>query len=189
MKHRYPRGAGELPAASKLRVVVVALLMGSGILACATRKSGEPTPAHPGAPPAAGSPAAQYQAAPAAPQSTMDSTGGETPPPAQPSTTPGHGSFAPPPTRSAALRHASADIEVSQRELDVAGGDCRNACRALGSMDRAAGRLCDLAQSSDEQRRCEDAKVRVYSARDKVRNTCGTCPDVTVERSAPVPSR
>lgn len=189
MKHRHPHGAGELPAASRLRVVVVALLTGSGIVACAARKSGEPAPAHPGAePPTAG---AQYQAAPApaAPQSTMDSMAGEPAPPAQPSTAPGHGPFAPPPPRSAALRQASSDIEVSQRELDVAGGDCRNACRALGSMDRAAGRLCGLAQSSDEQRRCEDAKVRVYSARDKVRNTCGTCPDVSVERNAPVPSR
>ena len=187
MKDRHP---GELPAASKLRVVVVALLMGSGIVACASRKSGEPPPAHPGEPQAAGAAPAQYQEAapaPAAPQSTtMDSMGGA---PAQPSTVPGHGSFAPPPTRSAALRQASSDIDASQRELDVAGGDCRNACRALGSMDRAAGRLCGLAQSSDEQRRCEDAKVRVYSARDKGRNTCGTCPDVSVERSAPVPSR
>lgn len=189
MKHRHPRRAGELPAASKLRVVV-ALLLGSGLVACAARKSAEAPPAQPGAEPQAAPAAYQAAPAPAAPQSTStDAMGGEPAPPAQPSTAPGHGPFAPPPSRSVALRQASSDIETSQRELDVAGGDCRNACRALGSMDRAAGRLCGLAQSSDEQRRCEDAKVRVYSARDKVRNTCGACPDVSVERSAPVPSR
>lgn len=113
--------------------------------------------------------------------------------PAQPSAapppTPTAGPFAPPPSRAAALSRAATEIDASQRELDVAGGDCRNACRALGSMDRAAGRLCALSQSNDEVRRCGDAKVRVYSARDKVRNTCGTCDDVSVERNAPIPSR
>lgn len=92
-------------------------------------------------------------------------------------------------TRTVAMSQASNEIEAAQRELDVAGGDCRNACRALGSMDRAAGRICSLASSNDEQRRCGDAKTRVYSARDKVKNTCGTCPDVSVDRSAPIPSR
>lgn len=106
------------------------------------------------------------------------------PPPSAPA-----GSYATPPNRSAAMSQATGEIEASQRELDVAGGDCRNACRALGSMDRAAGRLCGLAQSNDEVRRCGDAKTKVYSARDKVRNTCGTCPDVSVERNAPIPSK
>lgn len=92
--------------------------------------------------------------------------------------------------RSAALQSASRDVEASQRELDVAGSDCRNACRALGSMDRAAGRLCELSQGGDEPQRCDDAKRRVYSARDRVRTTCGTCADgTTVERAAPIPSR
>jgi hypothetical protein len=87
------------------------------------------------------------------------------------------------------MSQASSEIEASQRELDVAGGDCNNACRALGSMDRAAGRLCGLAQAEEEHRRCGDAKSRVQSARDKVRATCGACPDVSVDRNAPIPSR
>ena len=91
--------------------------------------------------------------------------------------------------RTASLMQARDEIEASQRELDVAGGDCRNACRALGSMDRAAGRLCGLAQSDDEQRRCGEAKTRVFSSRDRVKNTCGSCPDVSVDRNAPIPSR
>jgi hypothetical protein len=89
-----------------------------------------------------------------------------------------------------AMRRASAEIDSAQRELDVAGGDCRNACRALGSMDRAAGRLCELTNEDGETRRCDDAKQRLYFARDRVKSTCGTCPDgrPAVERSAPVPS-
>jgi hypothetical protein len=88
-----------------------------------------------------------------------------------------------------ALRSASSEVESSQRELDLAGSDCRNACRALGSMDRAAGRLCELSQGPDEGNRCNDAKQRVYSARDRVRTSCGSCPNgPSVERAAPIPS-
>lgn len=91
--------------------------------------------------------------------------------------------------RSVAMHAAASDVEASQRELDVAGGDCRNACRALGSMDRAAGRLCELSQGSDEGHRCNDAKQRVYSARDRVKTTCGSCPNgPSVDRAAPIPS-
>lgn len=81
------------------------------------------------------------------------------------------------------------ELDRAQRELDIAGGDCRNACRALGSMDRAAGRLCELARSSDERDRCGEASTKVKTARDKVKRTCGSCPDVTVERDAAIPSR
>jgi hypothetical protein len=88
-----------------------------------------------------------------------------------------------------ALQSAANEVDSSQRELDVAAGDCRNACRALGSMDRAAGRLCELSQGESELRRCDDAKRRVYSARDRVKTTCGGCPNgPSVERTAPIPS-
>jgi len=87
------------------------------------------------------------------------------------------------------FQSATNEIESSQRELDVAAGDCRNACRALGSMDRAAGKVCELAQGSEEGRRCDGAKQRVYSARDRVKTTCGSCPGgPSVERAAPIPS-
>jgi len=92
-------------------------------------------------------------------------------------------------SRSMALQSASNEIESSQRELDVSAGDCRNACRALGSMDRAAGKVCELVQGDGEGRRCDDAKQRVYSARDRVKTTCGGCPGgPSVERTAPIPS-
>jgi hypothetical protein len=153
------------------------------LVACAAqRKASEPaTPA--AEPAAAGGQHADQMAPPSAQQPAQPGYAPAPPPPSEPR------DHAPAPTRALALSQAGNEVESSQRELDVAGGDCRNACRALGSMDRAAGRLCGLAQSEDEQRRCGDAKTRVYSARDKVRNTCGTCPDVTVERGAPIPSR
>lgn len=131
--------------------------------------------------------------------------------PSTPATTPAGDRFAPPPppsapgsaaapaqpqggvagtsSRSVALQSASSEIEASQRELDVAAGDCRNACRALGSMDRAAGKVCELSQGEPDGHRCDDAKKRVYTARDRVKTTCGGCPGgPSVERTAPVPS-
>lgn len=168
---------------------------GIGILtlsACAAQKSAAPPAASAESTPAKSHAQDAYDAQPgAAPQ---------TPPPASPqpaapsATRPAEersGDFAEPPpaNRAAALRNAARDMESSQRELDVAAGDCQNACRALGSMDRAAGRLCALAEATDELRRCEDSKQKVYSARDRVRSTCGNCPNgASVERSAPIPS-
>ena len=169
----------------KTRTAIVASIA-SALVACAAgRKSGEaPAASTPASEPAAAGyaqrPSPEAAPPPPAPAPAPDA-------PAQPGAAPG--AFAPSQGRALAMTQASNDIEASQRELDVAGGDCRNACRALGSMDRAAGRLCGLAQSSDEQRRCGEAKARLYSARDKVKNTCGTCPEVSVDRDAPIPSR
>lgn len=71
-------------------------------------------------------------------------------------------------------------------ELDQAGPDCRAACRALGAMDRAAGELCDVDGHDGV---CKDAEGRVRDARDRVRTSCGTCPDgVVLDRAAPVPA-
>lgn len=93
------------------------------------------------------------------------------------------------PARSAQIARAGTDLDRAQRELEIAAGDCSNACRALGSMDRAAGHLCDLVQGAGELRKCDDAKKRVLGARDRVKQTCGTCPNgPSVERSDPVPS-
>lgn len=91
--------------------------------------------------------------------------------------------------RSMAMSQATGEVVAAERQLDLSGGDCQNACRALGSMDRATGRLCALAQSNDETRRCGDARNRLYTARDKVRSSCGTCSEVSVDRNAPIPSR
>lgn len=151
-------------------VVTGVLAVAAVCSGCAAAKSNAPPSAEP---------APHGEAAPTTPSTSSTSK--------QPAAPNGGGASAT--NRSMALQSASREIEASQRELDVAGSDCRNACRALGSMDRAAGRLCALSQG-DEPQRCDDAKQRVYSARDRVRSTCGTCADgTTVERAAPVPSR
>lgn len=93
------------------------------------------------------------------------------------------------PGASGALAASSGELEKAHRDLELAAGDCTNACRALGSMDRAAGKLCTLARSTDERDRCGEAKVKVQNARDRVKRTCGSCPEVTVDRNASIPSR
>ena len=88
-----------------------------------------------------------------------------------------------------AAKKASTDLESAQRELDQAGSDCKAACRALGSMDRAAGHLCEMSQTTDEHAQCDDAKAKVHKARDKVRAACVSCSGgPSVDRDAPIPS-
>jgi hypothetical protein len=92
-------------------------------------------------------------------------------------------------SRELALQRARGELDTARRELDVAASDCRAACRALGSMDRAAGHLCALASVQTDRDQCEDAKKSVRGARDKVRATCGSCPGgPSVDKDAPIPS-
>lgn len=177
-------------ASSVVIVSVVATLFAG----CAASKSGASAPSETPSQQAYAQGAASPGAAGYAPQQAppppppAPSPEGATPPGAAKATTPAGGASGAT-SRSMALQSASSEVESSQRELDVAGSDCRNACRALGSMDRAAGRLCELSQGPDEGRRCDDAKRRVYSARDRVKTTCGSCPNgPSVERAAPIPS-
>jgi hypothetical protein len=88
------------------------------------------------------------------------------------------------------LRAARGEVERAQRELNLAMNDCTSACRALGSMERATGHLCDLASDADDRQRCEDAKSVVLKAREKIRGTCRSCPNgPSLEKTAPIPSR
>ena len=81
--------------------------------------------------------------------------------------------------REAALRSARAELDTASRELDLATGECGSACRALASMERATGHMCNLASDESDRRRCEEAKAKVARARDRIRSSCGTCPDGT----------
>ena len=97
--------------------------------------------------------------------------------------------MAQPGSRALVMRQAAIELDVAEREILVASGDCRSACRALGSMDRATGHLCELAVEPDDRDRCDDAKAKLLVARDRVRSTCGSCPGgASVERAAPIPS-
>jgi hypothetical protein len=77
-------------------------------------------------------------------------------------------------------RYARANVQLSEarRQFDVAAGarDCANACRALDSMERAAGQICELARSTEERSTCRAAEDQVGSARERVKSACGECP-------------
>lgn len=152
-----------------------------GLAGCASADSRRPAAA-PTVGPAPGAASAEASAPKGRPRP-------QAPPPAADAPLP---SGAPPSTFARAddaLRMATREIDAAQRELDVAAGDCRGACRALASMDRAAGRLCRLAPDEPEPSRCSEAKQRVYSARDRVRATCGHCEGgPSLEHGAPIPS-
>lgn len=169
-----------------MKRIVAALPCSLLVVACAANekaaKSPESMPSQ--ASPAATSMQPGYPGASMSTSPAPQASPGYPPPP--PPVSPGGGAM----PRTMALTNAQNDVDSSQRELDpnLANNDCKNACRALGSMDRAAGRLCGLVQN-DEMRRCDDAKEKVYSARDRVKRTCGTCDDGTsVDRKDPVPA-
>ena len=79
----------------------------------------------------------------------------------------------------ARARYGRANVQLSEarQALEVASRqrECANACRALDSMERAVSQICQLAQSSDEQRTCSSAQEQVGSARERVRGACGEC--------------
>ncbi|MEZ4261345.1 MAG: hypothetical protein R3B36_19870 [Polyangiaceae bacterium] len=166
------------------RAVASGLVLALTLVACGAERKAAQSPATASSPPAAddgaaeaATPADRAYAQPPPPPPAP----GTAPSPAQP----GGGMFGLRPQIAAAAR----DVDVASRELDVAAGDCQAACRALGSMDRSAGRICELARGTDETQRCDEAKRRVLGARDKVRATCGACPGgPSLERGAPVPS-
>ena len=83
----------------------------------------------------------------------------------------------PPPSAPPPAARLPSELEVAQRTIDLAlaCGECRNACRALGSMQQTAAGLCGLPQGAPARRRCDDAKEHVHSARDTIKASCGQC--------------
>src|SRR5882724_9725807 len=159
-----------------------------GMVACgAAGRSSSPPQAPPNEPAAGAAPNSEATAkdktrsaapAPAAPASPVyDTSAEESAPP--PAAAPATQSSA----RSETLRggdphgaytRATLQLSESRRRLDIAATqrDCANACRALDSMERAAGQLCELAQSSEEHDTCRSAEDQLGSARQKVKNAC-----------------
>jgi hypothetical protein len=86
------------------------------------------------------------------------------------------------------LTDPASALERAERDLDAALGslaatpqstslatdECTTACRALGSMQRAASRLCEL-DTPREGERCAHAKARVARAEERVRSRCASC--------------
>ncbi len=135
----------------------------------------------------------QSAAAPAAPMSPASAEAQNDVAAAAPATAPLDGSSTPPAPATVAPSadgrdHSGpdGDFERAARTIDAAPADCRQACRALASMDRACGQLCQL----DADQTCGDDKARLRSARRRVRTSCGSCPDGTsVEPDGPIPQR
>lgn len=73
------------------------------------------------------------------------------------------------------LAGALALFDRSASELSDSGLDCDKACKALGSMERSMGRICDLVGSDDPERRCETAREKARAARERVEKHCPRC--------------
>jgi len=71
---------------------------------------------------------------------------------------------------------ARAELGQAQQDLEAAASDCSAACRALASMERATQHLCELAAEPDDRGRCDDARQRLHTARERIRSACGACP-------------
>ena len=61
--------------------------------------------------------------------------------------------------------------EIAQDDQKLSTGDCAVACQALGSMQHAADRLCELAPGP----LCAEARSKVKNATDRVRASCPEC--------------
>ena len=165
-----------------MKRVALALTLASTVVACA---ASAPAPKSPeAAAPTSPAMAGASQQPGGYPQQAQPYPNGSSPAPAPP-----------PPTTSLPSQpgmpdtpalQASRDFDQAERELAVVTSDCTNACRALGSMDRAAGNICKL---SADKLRCDDATAKVRGARDKVRQSCGDCKETSTNRNDPVPSR
>jgi MYXO-CTERM domain-containing protein len=66
---------------------------------------------------------------------------------------------------------AELEAQIAKDESALASADCSLACAALGSMRRAAERLCGL----DPGPRCEAARAKVEDAKRRVRDACPQC--------------
>jgi hypothetical protein len=77
----------------------------------------------------------------------------------------------------AAYASPAAEIAALQAQMGQAlsqlSSGCAVACPALGSMERAAARICAL----DPGPRCTEARAKVRDAATRVRRACGECRD------------
>ncbi len=69
---------------------------------------------------------------------------------------------------------ASAPAQQSTADsASASASPCVTACKALASMDRATSHICSLAGNEDS--RCTNARERVRSATERVRQNCSDC--------------
>ncbi|MFO0667043.1 MAG: hypothetical protein U0174_24035 [Polyangiaceae bacterium] len=149
------------------------------VTACggAQKDAATPTAPNADATPAAGTSSEGTAPRPAAPTKVPDTPQGAAP-------------EGPTPKQVGAQARRLSIIDEAAARIERAGGDCADACRALGSMDHACGELCAAATLPDERGICTRSTDRVRKAREAVKKACGSCPGGTsVEPRDPVPSR
>jgi hypothetical protein len=66
---------------------------------------------------------------------------------------------------------ARSDLESNANAVELGSSDCQAACKALASFERAANRLCLVAEPQE----CSEARVRFDRARRAVMTQCGGC--------------
>jgi uncharacterized protein (TIGR03382 family) len=86
-------------------------------------------------------------------------------------------------TTGGAAEVKSLEATIARDEETLATRDCVEACRALGSMRRAADKLCQIEPGP----KCTDARARVKAAVDRVRKACPECAAATTEVDGPAP--
>jgi hypothetical protein len=143
----------------------------------------------------ASSPAEQSSPAAGIPASAPNDSGGQPPPAppqapstqsAQPTATGGSSAAE---DRKAELATTHADLDTASRDVEASQGDCTTSCRALTSLERVTSHFCALASSNSDRDACEDAKVRVYRARARIKASCGTCANgAPLDANAPLTS-
>lgn len=92
---------------------------------------------------------------------------------------------------SGPIAQAVSDFERASQSLrssNDGASDCKNACRSLQSMERAASHLCELTKGTRDAFRCDDATLRVKDERRHVKSSCGACPmGQSLDPNAPLP--
>jgi hypothetical protein len=71
----------------------------------------------------------------------------------------------------ASVGAAREEVNKDERDIEIASSDCQAACKALASLERAADRLCMVAEPQE----CSDARVRVDRAKRAINEKCGGC--------------
>jgi MYXO-CTERM domain-containing protein len=80
-------------------------------------------------------------------------------------------SFAAPPSTTGSSERIELLTQIQTDYDSLSTSDCTTACKALGSMERAASRLCEI----DPGPTCDDARAKVEEARKRVRAACPMC--------------
>lgn len=98
------------------------------------------------------------------------------PRPAQPGAPSGYpsGTGSMPGPADAARTRALLEWEQAWVELEAPWRECRLACRALLSLERATSHICELGQPKAPP--CEDARARLGQAKERVKSQCQACP-------------